>query len=181
VWQDNIALFEDTVEKSPDFAEANNELSILYRKAGRVQEYLAIQGQLDLRESQLASLNKIMIIARLGNPKGARELMIDRLETSGRHKATVIEQILKVTDMMIAESQDEEVKNSLLREKVDWLKLLYETTGAPFYNYRLGNLSLQLDDKEAAYRYFKAAAEEFPESSLYKKPAQKIADQLGKQ
>lgn len=178
IWQDNETLFRDTVEKSPSFDDAKNELAIALQNKGKTEEYLEIRRNLKVHSSQVASLNEALLKYREGDSEVARKMLLKRLETPDRLEGTVLEVLVKMTlEMAVASSTDEE-NLRLSREALIWLGRLHELSGDPFYSYRMGSVHLQLKEFEAAQELFAKAAEEFPEDSVYKKPSQKLAERL---
>jgi tetratricopeptide (TPR) repeat protein len=61
-----------------------------------------------------------------------------------------------------------------------WLERITAISTTGFNYYRIGRVNLILGDKNAAQKAFAKAAELFPEDSLYKKPAEKLARDLAK-
>ncbi|WP_020676432.1 tetratricopeptide repeat protein [Geopsychrobacter electrodiphilus] len=177
-WQDNEALFRDTVAKSPSFVAAKNELANALREKGKTAEALEIIRNLDGTGMQAASLNKALFRFSDGDVDGARKMLLSHVEASDSLESRSLEVLVKLTMEMVASSPSVIEKTRLRREVISWLGRLHELSGNPFYYYRLGNMYLQLNESATAQQFFAKAAEEFPDNSIYKKPSQKLAERL---
>ena len=180
VWQDNLTLFADTVEKSPDFALARNELATALWQRGRSQEALALVAELDVPDTQQASLNKVLVHIEEGRLEEARLLLLNKLQSehSAAYRATIMKQLEKISEMRQRRTEDPNEIVEYKQERLVYLNQLLQGTRDPFYHYRIGQLQMSLGDKDGAQKSFAAAFALLPEGSLYKGPAGKLAESL---
>ncbi len=87
LWQDNLALFQDTLKKSPGFMPAKNEIANALYARGREQEAEAVFNSIELPENlvnfQLGLMSKAASLARQGNVDGAKDVLKLALENTG--------------------------------------------------------------------------------------------------
>jgi hypothetical protein len=183
IWQDNLTLFADTVEKSPDFSLAHHQLAQELLQKGRKEAALSIMRRVEMPISQMAYLNKAYVMIEDGDLVEARNFLLDSLymeETSGYHRA-ILENLVKVVEMQRRNSDS--LAQSLLfkKEIIGYLNQLWLRTGDPFYLYQLGYKQLEDDDLVAARESFALAYERFPPESIYRKPTKKILERLSKE
>jgi len=180
VWQDNLTLFADTVEKSPDFALAKNELATALWQRGRTSEALALVAELDVPNTQQVSLNKIIVYIEEGRLEEARLFLLGELqaEHSAAYRAAILKQLDKIIEMLQSRTDDPDKTLEYQQERLVYLNRLLQATGDPFYHYRIGQLQMSIGDYSGAQKSFAAAFLLFPEASLYKRPAGKLAEKL---
>ena len=180
VWQDNMTLFADTVEKSPDFALAKNELAIALLQRGHTKKALTLFAELDAPEAQQVSLNKVLVYIDEGRLEEARSFLLEKLQadTSSAYRAVILKQLVKVTEMMQNRTDDPDMILAYTLERLDYLNRLLVGTGDPFYHYRIGQLRMGVGDYSEAQKSFAAAYSALPEDSLHKRPAGKLAESL---
>jgi tetratricopeptide (TPR) repeat protein len=175
VWQDNSALFADTVEKSPDFVEAKNELALALLAKGQKEAAYDILRDIDLPDFQVASLNRIMVLSAEGALEEARSLLIERLQNPGYYKTTIQIRLVSVLEKMINQASEKGGERVYREEALYYLGEIWERTQNPFYLYRMGQFQLALGDLDKARNSFAMAAKLLPKDSLYSEPARKLA------
>ena len=178
IWQSNLALFEDTVRKSPDFPTAKNELAMALITHNRNDEALEILESIEVSSTQASSLNKMTVYYERGEYEKARQFLLEKLEKPSSYEIIILEFLITITRKMIDRSENIEQKREFFLELKSWLLRLEKITHNPFVWYRLGRVALALDDKLQAQKYFSEAAKRLPENSLYKAPAEKLAKTL---
>lgn len=180
VWQDNLTLFADTVEKSPDFALARNELASALWQRGQTREALALVAGLDAPDTQQASLNQVLVHIQEGRLEEARLFLLHKLqaEHSAAYRAAILKQLDKVIEMLQNRTDDPDKILEYKQERLVYLNRLLQGTGDPFYHYRIGQLQMSIGDHAGAQKSFAAAFLLLPEGSLYKRPAGKLAESL---
>jgi tetratricopeptide (TPR) repeat protein len=178
IWQSNLALFEDTVRKSPDFPTVENELAMALIENNRKAEAMEILESIQVPSSQASSLNRMTVYYERGEYQLARQFLQERLEKGGAYEITILEFLIRISYDMINRSDDNERKREILLEIQSWLTRLEEVTHNSFVWYRLGRVALSLGDKKQAKGSFKEAARRLPKDSLYKAPAKKLAETL---
>lgn len=175
LWQDNLALYQDTVAKAPDFALAKNELSIALTARGREQEAYELLAAISAPDAQYSSLNKALAYARQGDYAGARELLVARLENPELLEFRIIDLLISLTYEQIDKTGDEHQRQQYYRDILFWLERVERKTQNAFNYYRMGRVNLLLGDKVYARRCFAEAAARLPDDSPFKAAAQKLA------
>ena len=89
--------------------------------------------------------------------------------------------LVKANTLIIDSAPDQPDNQLYYLEIVEWLERLYAMTNKPFYAYRLGQVHLVMKEPAKAQAFFAKAAAGFEETSLYKKPAEKLARDLKQQ
>lgn len=177
-WQDNFILFSDTVQKSPDFAAAKNELALALLAKGEKKEAYNILRDLELNDFQAASLNRIMVLAAEDRLAEAHSLLLERLHNPGSYKTTIQLKLISVLERMINRASDAQQARKFQEEALLYLWKVWQGTNDPFYLYRIGQFQLALGERDKARESFVKATELLPEGSLYKEPAKKLSQRL---
>jgi protein O-mannosyl-transferase len=182
LWQDNLALFQDTFRKSPGFAPAQNEIATALDargdKRGAAQVLSSMQISASVINYQYGLMTKAAALGQNGDLDGALALLQQALKDPGKHEVDISRRILTLYQMKVdngtAKSAD------IYPESVRILSRLYQVTGDPFYLYRLGVIHLAQKQRTLARGCFERAAKEFPPRSVYQglslKLAKKTAD-----
>lgn len=175
IWQDNVKLFADTVEKSPEFTAAKNGLAMALLAKGKQQEAYDILRDLELPDFQVASLNRIMVLAAEGQLEEARSLLLERLQTESTYETIVHLKLVGVLERLVGTASTDAQAREYQREALYYLDKVWKRTGDPFFLYRKGQMQMALGDHNGARDSFSLAAKLLPEDSLYKEPASKLA------
>jgi protein O-mannosyl-transferase len=179
VWQDNLTLYQDTVHKSPDFGPAKNELAMALYAHNRPKEARRIIESTYIPGGQAASFNEAVVLEEIGDYEGARSILTKRLVNPGAYEVRILTMLVKVTSEMAEKVPDQSEKRIHYMEIVGWLERLEKLTNNPFHWYQLGRVHLILKNRLEAQRCFSEAARRFPDDSIYKGPATKLARTLG--
>lgn len=180
IWQDNLTLFADTVEKSPGFTLAQNQLAQALWNKGRKVEALDILRRIDLPVEQVAFLNKEMILSEEGRLDDARQFLLESLsrkETSAYHRI-ILERLVDVVQRQRQNAYSPAQTLLYDDEIISYLQRLWKLTGEPFYLYRLGQKQMEKGDIALARESFSEAYRKFPAESIYKEPSRKLAERL---
>ena len=175
IWQDNLTLFEDTVQKSPDFPPARNELAMALYAHGRDKEAREIISHINMPESQRASLNMAGVYVRRGDYQAARDFLLVRLQNPGVLKHRILEMLIKVASQEAEETDDASLKRRNYLDILNWLEQLGDN---PFLHYRKGRIYLWLGNHQEALAHFKKAAKGLPDDSAFKAAAIKLSKSL---
>lgn len=178
VWQDNVALFRDTVDKSPDFAMARVSLATVLMQRGDRDEAAEMMRDLDIPAFQVASLNKVSIMVADGKFEEARAFLIGRLQNPGAYRRIVLENLVRVLALMADGEPDAARKKIYQTEQLTHLNDLWKSTREPFYLYQVGRLQLSMGDRSSARHAFETAYQAFPEGSIYREPSRKLAESM---
>ncbi|HIJ96389.1 MAG TPA: hypothetical protein HPP94_11755 [Desulfuromonadales bacterium] len=182
LWQDNLALFQDTLRKSPDFVPAQNEIANALQARGKQQEAAAIYKSFNspngLINAQYGLQNKAFALMNEGNFTDAHEVMNKLLANPGKHEIPILLQVLELNKLQVA-AKKATIKE-VYAESVTTLTRLIELTNAPFYSYRLGIVHMQVGEREKARAAFTTVVRTASPTAYYRKPAEKLMRDLGK-
>jgi len=182
LWQDNLALYQDTLRKSPGFIPAQNEIARALYVRGRNQEATAIIKSLQIPENlinkQYGELSKAAALANSNDFAGARMLSNQILRNPGKHEVLILQWLLEMDKLQLM------AKKASFKElyigSVKTLTRLIELTNDPFYSYRLGIVNMQVGEREKALTAFNTVVRTAPPTAYYLKPAEKLARDLAK-
>lgn len=181
LWQDNLRLFEDSVQKSPDFPFARSALANLLREAGRAEEGAAIIREnvapKGLRNADFLDLQRAELLVSEGHYPEARKLIIEKRRKGGQLYSE-FQKLLVNANLQMLKSLTGDAREELRVEVVMLYEELALVTHDPFYHYRLGQFLLQEGDRVNAGHSFRLAAQGAPEGSAYKEAAAKLAAKL---
>jgi protein O-mannosyl-transferase len=182
IWLDNLALFQDTVAKSPGFMPARNQLANALFGKGRVQEaaviYKAFQAEPDLTNPQYGLVNKAFALNGEGKFDEARAILTKALATPGKLELLILNQMLEINKCQAM--QNPALSASLLPDNVRLLTRVIELTGDTFYQYRLGIVEMQNGSRDKALQAFDAAVRRAPANAYYRDSAVKLIAKLAK-
>lgn len=180
LWQDNLALFRDTLRKSPDFAPARNEIANALYAQGKTQEaaviYKSFDENSDLVNSQYGLMNKAFALTEEGDFAETRRVLRKALTNPGKHEVSILKQMLEVNKIEVM--QGKTTSAAVYDDSVTRLSRLYEITGDPFYQYRLGVTHLRENNRQKALEAFTITCKTSPEGIYYRKSAEKLAAAL---
>ncbi len=186
IWQSDLALFKDTVEKSPTFAAARNEYGMALAKAGMMDEAIEqfrIGQRLGHGIYQLPEMN---IIEQTSVEKGslsdakARYAKLLKHVDSREYKDLILTRIVTLTEAQIMKEKNPKRFNKLIREDMDYIERLNNIHRSGYYSYRLGQLYLQQGNKKKAQANFAAAVVISP-NEFFAPAAKKLAQRLEKE
>lgn len=182
LWQDNLALYQDTLRKSPDFLPARNEIANALYERGREKEAIAIYKSFSsprgLINAQFGLKNKVLALTLEGRFTESREIMKQLLANPGKYEVSILQQVLELNKMQVAANKT--TNKEVYPELVTTLTRLIELTKDPFFSYRLGIVHMQEGKKEKAVAAFTTVVRTAPPIAYYRKPAEKLAIDLAK-
>lgn len=182
LWQDNLALFQDTVRKSPDFLPAQNQYAQALYARGRQAEAIALLNSLNVPKSvinfQYGMVNKATARAYEGDYAGARKILRKTLNNPGKHEVMIIQRLLKLNELEIDKGTAE--KGSFYEENVALLTRLHQITGDPFICYRLGQTHLFAGNRAKARESFQQVVANASDKVYYRQAAEKLLVKLSK-
>lgn len=176
LWQDNAALFQDTIRKSPDFLPAQNQYAHALYVSGRQDEAAAILNSLKVPDTlinfQFGMVSKAVARIHDRDYAGARKILRETLKQPGKHEVMIIERLLKLNEV-------EAIQTGLSRgkfydEDVLLLTRLYEITGDHYVLYRLGRTHMFNNNSDKARDAFKRVVAQTTEKVYYYAPAKKL-------
>ncbi|MCM0083471.1 hypothetical protein L4X63_17945 [Geomonas sp. Red32] len=182
LWQDNLALFRDTLKKSPGFVPAQNEIAIALYSRGETGKATRVLSSMETPASlinyQYGLITKATVQIRKGDLDAGQAILEEALAEPGKHEADIIRRLLAVYDLKI--QKDKRLGATLYPKSVRLLARLYQITGDPFYQYRLGIVHLAQHEDALAGACFAVAAAKAPANAVYREPALKLAQKLAK-
>jgi tetratricopeptide (TPR) repeat protein len=182
LWQDNLAFFQDTQQKSPDFVPAQNEIAnALYVKGENEKAnsiITSIQLPKDLINRQYGFISKASVLINNGDYTGARTLINQALADPGKHEVAFLEKLLKIDKLQLMSKNAS--PQELYQGSVKTLTRLIELTNDPFYSYRLGIVNMQVGERAKALTAFNTVVRTASPTAYYRKPAEKLARDLAK-
>jgi tetratricopeptide (TPR) repeat protein len=180
LWQDNLALFQDTQRKSPDFKPAENEIANALQALGRQKEAASIYKSYNEPSgvnAQHGLMNKAVILINEGNSTEARNILKQLQANPGKHEVAILLRVLEFNKTRVAANKV--TIKDVYPESVTVLSRLIELTNDPFYSYRLGIVHMQVGEKEKALTAFKSVVQNASPTAYYRKPAEKLVGKLG--
>ena len=182
VWQNNLTLFADVVQKSPTFVAGHNEYAVALARAGKVEEakeHFAIAARIGQGTSrQLAKANLAWLDAEandfLNNVDSLLSETSSQIATQDLLMATV-----KHIDRLSLQTEDAKTLRRLTAKNIELHNRLYALTKDPFSLYRQGQLYLSLGEKKRAEGHFTEACS--LGSDYYKEAACTLAARLQKE
>lgn len=182
LWQDNLALFQDTIRKSPGFAPAQNEIATALDargdKEGAARVLSSMQVSASVINYQYGLMTKAAALGQKGDLDGELAMLQQALKDPGRHEADICRRILSVYQMKVEQGTSKPAE--VYADSVRILSRLYQITSDPFFLYRLGAVHLAQKQRKLARGCFERAAQELPRQSMYQvmslKLSQKIVD-----
>jgi tetratricopeptide (TPR) repeat protein len=182
LWQDNLALFQDTLKKSPDFIPAQNEIANALYNSGKQKEAAVIYKSFNetngLINAQYGLKNKALALMNEGDFSGARVILKQLLANPGKHEVSILLQVLELNKIQIAAKMA--TSKDVYPESVKTLSRLIELSSDPFYSYRLGIVHMQVGEKEKALDAFITVVRTASSTAYYRAPAEKLAKELRK-
>lgn len=182
IWQSNLALFQDTLQKSPDFIPAQNQIANALYASGRQKEanviYKSFNEPNGLINAQYGLKNKAFALMSEGNVTEARVILKQLLANPGKHEVAILSQVLELNKIQVAANKA--TIKDVYAESVTALTRLIELTGDPFYSYRLGIVHVQVGERQKALTAFNTVVRTAPPTAYYHKPAEKLAKDLAK-
>lgn len=180
LWQDNLALFQDTLKKSPGFVPAQNELAVALSARGEIGKAAATIDSMQLSRSlinyQYGLMTKSSALLLKGDTEGADSLLQQALKEPGKHEAVICRRLLTVYQMKV--DKGTATCAQLYPDSIRLLSRLYELTGDPFYLYRRGLMHMAQKERRLARESFKCAAALAPASSAYRVPSLKLSQKM---
>lgn len=182
LWQDNLALYEDTLRKSPDFIPAQNEIANALYCRGKTEEAITIYKSFDepngLVNAQYGLKNKAFALMHEGRFTEARDIMKQLLANPGKHEIQILLQLLELNKVQVMANKATNM--DVYAESVTTLNRLVEITGDPFYSYRLGIVHMQAGARDKAHAEFLKVVKTAPKDIYYRKPSEKLVIELSK-
>lgn len=182
IWQDNLTLYQDTNQKTPNYPAVKNELAVALKDHGRHEEgNRLIKGNVvskDAKHSELYDMNRAKLLCEVNDFKAARRLLLDNLNPSSRMYPELLVKLVDIDFILMAQAAERKEKEKIRQELITLFTKLQESTGDPYFFYKLGQQHLSMGNKVEARRFFVKAFDAAPEDAFYRLPAKKLAEKL---
>jgi len=183
-WQNNISLYQDTLNKSPDHSFIKNELAIAMIAKGRdadAERQIEEAKLLDpTKKNVLVYVNQAKLRYTQGKLDDARDLLLQTFTKKSEANPEVLKMLTKIDEQRLFHSKSYAASVLIYKELLDTHENLYPKTGDPISLYRGGQMSLQLGDKQKARELFHKAYQAAPDDAHYKQAAFKLAEKLSR-
>ena len=180
LWQDNLALFQDTLRKSPQFVPARNEIAAALYERGREKESTAMLNSMQLSASllnyQYGMISKSAALSRSGDLDGAVASLNLLLKNPGKAEVEISRRLLSLYDLQVTKGTVTRAR--VYPDTVRLLSRLNQLTGDPFYLYRLGIAHMTQQQRRLARENFASAAAQAPPDAIYRLPSLRLAQKM---
>lgn len=187
LWQSNLELYRDTVNKSPDFAMIRNEFAVALLQEGRVAE-----GSAELKKAKaqttseeirkIIAMNELLVMIDGKSLEETRAIIRASLGGDNVKGSTELLSMLRNYDYLLLDDATSEArKKELIAELIEITDILYSRTKDPLLLYNNGQLYLKMGDEKQAFDCFSLSYETAPEGAHFKAAARRLAEKLGKQ
>jgi tetratricopeptide (TPR) repeat protein len=186
LWQNNLALFSDTVAKSPGFGASRNELGValmLGERFNDAEREFALADRLNKRDSIKMTIksNIMRVMIAKGDSIGARRYFFELFPEKDKATADFLD-LLHKADSARFNAQSQAERLVLADDLMETLDILYSKDRNPFWLYRSGQISILTGSGEEAARFFRRAYEAAPADAHYRTAAARYLQKLeGKQ
>ena len=180
VWQKNITLWRDVVEKSPNFAPGHNDYAIALMREGKKEE---AEKQLAIAESLAVGSGKSRIQGNIMALDGDVErqsigldAILEKEQQPKLRKEILYKAIRLISNELIHNEMKNESRINWTRKLLSYQKELATLDKNPYHQYRIGQLHLALEEKVAAQAAFAVTCQ--TSSDYFTQPACTLAKRL---
>lgn len=186
-WQDNYLLYQDTLQKNPDFAAAHNEVGIALIDAGRFDEaevvlQKAIASGMG-EKNPLIYINLSQVYLQREDFLLARQTLKSSFAEPRNANLEVLKMLAKVNESALIHGEHfgYESHTQVVEEMVVIYQWIYSRNGDTSQLYRAGQLLLALKRNDEAGRIFAEVVARAPKDAFYFEAAKKLAKKFGVQ
>lgn len=186
IWRSNLSLYQDAVDKSPEFGDIHNELGIALLRNGDIQsarKHFILAQQLSKRPliREFASLN-LLNCDIFGKTLYEQKNIILNYIDSRDDVQSQLRIILRNLNNQIIRNETDPAKRALLMKEVIVLNdRIFRELNDSHCLYSNGQLMLVLGDRKAALDYFRRTILSAPSDAYYFEPAKKLIRSLEKE
>jgi len=182
IWQDNLRLYRDTVNKSPNLAAAKTELASALLRRGRTAEAerILVSMQAGSRAPNYINddINLAGVLLARGDLEGARAILLPYLNSSHKKYYDLLQALLRINDQRIGRAGTPGSRLAIQQESLAWLKEKQRLRPRAFTLYRIAKMQLSMGDKTAALLSFRAALIKAPVDAYYRGAAETFIKKL---
>lgn len=180
LWQDNVALFQDTISKSPRLLKLQNSLADALKAAGRTEEaeILLERAAKENPQHVFLLINQADLLLKKGKLDEARIVVLKTFTEKGSAKVESLVMLAMIDEKRMGKAQTIPARNKIALDLLDTYKYIYGKNKNAINLYRSGQLSLLLGRTADAAGYFQQAYDLSPEDAFFKEAARKLADKF---
>lgn len=182
IWQDNLRLYTDTVEKSPNFTAAKNELAAALMRKGRKDEAEALLVSMKKAENAAEFVNDDIKLAQQLAGKGelgeARRILVGLLDKKHKKHYALLQQLLRINDMKLGETTDPVEIRAIQEESISWLLEQQQLRPRSFTLYRIGKQYLAMGNEKKALEAFRSSMVNVKPDAHYRAAAEVFIKRL---
>jgi len=185
IWQSNVKLFKDTVEKSPGFNKAWNEYGVALAKKGDIEgakaQFRKAASLYSFEYDDVSRLNLAFLKLKEGDEEGAVKGYLKVVEESKGNSSAAYRYLVSYYETKHRDARSDAEKFQTLEKLVKYNDKLYALTKEPFILYNNGRHLMFAGNKPQALEYLRRAYNVFPDGDEYKGYAQKLVSRLEKE
>lgn len=185
IWQDNLRLYTDTVNKSPNLHAAKSELASALLRRGRTAEAEALLAEMQEGDNASSYINDDINLANTllsnGDLDGARAILLPLFDVNPKKRYDLLQALLRINDRRINHAKSAVMRLSIQKESLAWLKEQQNLRPNAFIVYRIAKMQLAMGDKTSALMSFRAALARAHAGAHYRGAAEVFIARLEKE
>ena len=182
VWQKNVTLLEDTVNKSPKARRLRDMYMYALYVAGDIdgakRQYAIANSLYSIKYDENADLVMAGILASEGKQNEALALYESVIKKTNLSSVVAIKRLTRHLEIMLKDEKDPARRSILTKRIKDIDAKLGRLSMDPMIHYHLGQKALASNDKISALNHFILANSAFAIDSPYKAYSAKLIDRL---
>ena len=181
-WRSNLALYEDTVKKSPTFKTVRAEYMVALMGRGRYadakEQYRIYQSIPSIGYNEAVDLNMAALLAVEGRNNEAVSLYENIIRKTKGESAVAYGKFAEYLQGRLIDSKSMEMNNSYAIRLIDCYEKLFQLKKDPAILYTMGQVALAAGQKEKALLAFRRAERAFPSGNQFKKFSGMLVERL---
>lgn len=183
LWRDNLALYSDTVRKSPDFGDVHNEFGIALLQNGRSKEaadHFILAEKLSKRHviKEFARMNLMNMALQGKSPYERGDIIRSFIKERDYVPPELLKMLRNTIQEILLTEKEKNRRVLLIKEMVGLNDRLYRETHDPLCLYNNGQLMLELGNRETALSFFRRAVASASNGAYYMSSARKLVERL---
>ena len=171
-WRTNVSLYTDTVQKSPTFTKAWNQLGIAYCEKLDYKKaeicFAKASSLFELNFDEKSDLNLAVVLVKEGKLREAEAVYAKVLNSGGYRSAKAVDHYVSFLNDKMAKEKDPAAIAVMRNKVLEAYRKLYAANKDAVVLYRIGTLLNQLGDMRGARASYLTAYEMFPENDKYR-------------
>jgi tetratricopeptide (TPR) repeat protein len=183
LWRDNLALYGDTVKKSPGFGDIHNELGLALLKKGdreAAAQHFALAEQLSKRPKirEFARMNLLNVALQGKTPYERRDLIRSYMEEHEEVSPDLVKMLRNTIQEILYTEKERDRRAQLMQEMIGLNNRLYRDLHDPLCLYNNGQMMLALGNREAALQFLRQTVTMASPGVYYLASARKLLERL---